>query len=319
MPSGDISYNDIRNQIITDAFINIGVAADQQTLSNNDINFAARCLNRMLLAWQAQDLHLWLRTECILFLQQNQTSYGFTSQTAGDFATTAANYIETQVKTAGLLGATTVQLNSVTGITIGDHIGIILDSGFTYWDTITNINTGTTTVTVTGTLPSTFAIGNYVHTFTNKLNRPLRIMQARRYEYASAQDIQMVELAREDYFKMPNKTTLGLPTQYYYDPQLTTGQMYVWQDPTNSSYAVKFTALRQINDYLVSTDTSDLPTEWLEPIIFNLSVRLAPAYGALQKLSILKPLADEMLNTLKRFDTEKTYVRAIPDSQYMRR
>lgn len=316
MSSGDISYNDMRNQIITDAFINIGVAADQQALSNNDINFAARVLNRMLLAWQAQDLHLWLRQECILFLQQNQTSYGFTNATSGDFATTAAGYVETQVKTAGTLAASTIQLSSVTGMTIGDHIGIILDSGLTYWDIILTINTGTTTVTLTNTLTGTSAIGNYVHTFTNKLNRPLRVMQARRYEYQSAQDTQMIELAREDYFKMPNKTTLGTPTQYYYDPQLSTGQIYVWQNPNNSSYAVKFTALRQINDYLVSTDTSDLPTEWLEPIIFNLSVRLAPAYGALAKLAILKPLADEMLMTLKRFDTEKTYVRTIPDSSW---
>lgn len=318
--SGDITFNETRDQIIADAMTNIGALAAGETPSDNDTQFAARTLNRMLLAWQAQDLHLWLRTEAILFLQAGQNTYNFTNSTNGDHCTNIS--IETQVNTTCVANSTTIILNSVVGMTVGDHIGVIMDNNTTYWDTIQNINTGAKTITFTSGsgITAQATANNYVHTYTNKINRPLRILQARRYQYIGQQDVPMSEeytgLAREEYFDLPNKTSPNQVVDYYYDPQIGTGILYVWGSPSDSNYAVKFTYLRQINDLINATDTVELPTEWLEPIVYNLSVRLCPAYGKQSQLPVLVPVAEKMLEILKAFDTEKTYLQFTPRSKY---
>jgi hypothetical protein len=76
-----VNFNESQSLLIQDAFIKVGKSTDQQGLSDNDYNFASRELNRMLLLWQADNLHLWLKTEAVLFLQQNQYIYQFTNST----------------------------------------------------------------------------------------------------------------------------------------------------------------------------------------------------------------------------------------------
>lgn len=92
-------------------------------------------------------------------------------------------------------------------------------------------------------------------------------------------DIPMYRLSREDYFNLPNKTTTGYPTQFYYDRQRSGGTLYVWPSPDASLGTLKFTYRRLIMDMDASVDNPDVPQEWLEAMIYGLAKRLAENYG----------------------------------------
>lgn len=316
--SNTITYNDTVQQIIYDACIEAG-NSPEETLSAEEYNFALRKLNRMVFGWQAYDLHLWLEEEAILFLQQGQVKYTFTDTSSGDNCSNV--YVQTVSTANAATSATTITLSTVTGMSVSDNIGIVLDSGLMHWAVISNINTGTKVVTFAAALPSAAASGAVVVSYTTKLFKPLRVLQARRYNYASATDVLMGQgdtgLSRADYFALPYKTSPGTVVEYYYDPKRSSGDFYVWPAPTSATDAVKFTYLRQIDDFVNATDTPDLPREWLEPLVYNLAVRLVPSYGlSNEKYSQLKDLATNSLNLLLTFDTEKKYLQLQPELGY---
>lgn len=301
--ASDTTYSLNRDQIIQDALITLGAKYPGEGIDTNTNSYCARMLNNMILAWQAQDLHLWLETEAILFLQQGQNNYSFTNQTSGDNCTNS--YVESTVSTT-ITSGTSLVVASVSSMNVNDNIGVILDSGATFWTTISAINSGTKTVTLASAITSQASAGNYVHTYTNKIYRPLRIWQARRYQYNGATDLVMQPLSREQYFALPFKTDTSDVTQWYYDPQLTTGKLYVWPEPVDSSYAVKFTYDRPLFDFLNANDNPDLPQEWYLPLVQNLAVLLGSFCGKTQKAQQIKPDAQASLNLLLSFDREKT-------------
>jgi hypothetical protein len=117
-------------------------------------------------------------------------------------------------------------------------------------------------------------------------------------------DLPMQRMGREEYFALPNKTTTGYPTCYYYDRQRNGGTLYVWPVPDATGGTLKFTYRRQIMDAGDGTDTLDIPTEWLECITSNLAIRLAPRYEK-QPSQVLAALAQSSYAALKSFDTSE--------------
>lgn len=110
--------------------------------------------------------------------------------------------------------------------------------------------------------------------------RPLRILEARLRQ--SSVDTPMIQLSRQEYFDLSLKTATGLPTNFYYDRQLTQGVLYVW--PTLASGqtgTIEFTYARSLEDFDNSTDDPDFPQEWFEALSYNLAVRLSDKYGGL--------------------------------------
>lgn len=75
----------------------------------------------------------------------------------------------TTVATTALKNATTIELTSVTGITDGDAIGIVLDNGDAHW-TFSDGDPSGTTVTLGSFLPYLSTSGNtvYVASLTNE-------------------------------------------------------------------------------------------------------------------------------------------------------
>lgn len=92
-------------------------------------------------------------------------------------------------------------------------------------------------------------------------------------------DIPMFQMSREEYYALPNKTTQGYPTQWYYDRQRDTGTVYVWPAPDVTGGTLKFTYRRIIMDIDAAPDDFDLPPEWHEAIVYNLADRFAENAG----------------------------------------
>lgn len=301
--SGTVSFNFNRNQIILAAMRKIKVISSGETPSAQLVQDFSDQLNTFVKSLDATGLHLWTETEATLFLQANQVSYSLGGST--DNAT--ETYTATTVATAVVAGASTVVVASVTGIATTYNIGIVLNSGVIFWTTVNGAPVGST-VTLTAVTTDSAAVGNPVYVYQTRIVRPLRVLSARRYNFQSALDTQMITLSRIDYRNMPNKTNTGVPTQWFYDPRggtNATGQFFVWPAPANSTDAVKFTWMRPIQDFLTSANSPDLPQEWLDPLVWNLAYRMAPEFPVPGKLyEMVKEQAAMTLQNVMGFDRE---------------
>ena len=114
----------------------------------------------------------------------------------------------------------------------------------------------------------------------NFTTRPLRILDMQ-FSQTSG-DIPMNEMSRQEYYELSLKSSAGTPTNFYYDPQLTTGILFVWPTlDSSTSGSFKFTYARSVEDFDTSTDDADFPQEWLLAMIYGLAVILSDEFGGL--------------------------------------
>lgn len=123
--------------------------------------------------------------------------------------------------------------------------------------------------------------------------------------YRGSTDLPMIQMSRQEYFSMPNKTAQGYPTQYYFDRQQATATLYVWQAPDSTGGTIKYTYRRVIDSIITAADTLDLPQEWYMAILYGLADQLIPHYGRADsnnaKLVLAK--APAYYSVVKNFDT----------------
>lgn len=112
--------------------------------------------------------------------------------------------------------------------------------------------------------------------------KPGRVLTVRRRVTADTTDTPLREMSRQEYLELPNKTTEGVPTGFYYDPQRATGTLYVWPVPTTAIAAaqtLRVEYLRPIEDFDGTADNADLPQEWLMALTYALARELALKHG----------------------------------------
>lgn len=108
--------------------------------------------------------------------------------------------------------------------------------------------------------------------------RPLRISSVRLS--VSGIELPLQEVSRSEYFDLPNKTSSGRPSIWYYDPQLSLGKIYLWPTlATGVTATLKFSYQRTPEDFDAAGNEPDFPQEWLECLAYNLAARLAPKFG----------------------------------------
>lgn len=111
--------------------------------------------------------------------------------------------------------------------------------------------------------------------------RPLEVLRG--YRRASDNDTPMRMVNREEYTRYPNKTTAGAPYAFFPDDARTATTVTLYPVPGAAEVAAamtcRFDVKRQIEDVTALAEDAELPAEWLECIIYNLAVRLAPDYG----------------------------------------
>ena len=313
--SGSVNFNQTRNELVQDALALIGVYGVGRTISSEDMTFSSNMLNKMIKTYQAQGLHLWAKEEGYLFVADNTGEYTLSSDSTSARATTRSDAVITELSVAAAASATTITVDSTTGMTALDIIGVVNDDDVVTWTTIVSVDS-TTGLTLTAGLDGACAINNNVYTFTSRIEKPLRILSMRRVTGGpgSPSSIPMMTLSHEEYFDLPNKENNGNPTHFYYNPDLTTGNLYMWARPDDPEMYFEFTFERQLEDFDASTDNPDFPNEWLECLTYQLAVRLAPAFGKANVLPSLMPIAKELFESVSSFDTEINSISIMPDS-----
>ncbi len=83
-----------------------------------------------------------------------------------------------------------------------------------------------------------------------------------------------------EYAAIPDKTTQGPPSAYWYDRKIVP-VMHLWPVPDdNATYTLKLRVCRQIQDVAIPAGvTLDLPYRWLDVFVADLSYRLARIYA----------------------------------------
>lgn len=270
--SGSNDFNQTRDQIIADSLTILGVYRPGATISTADLNICSNLLNKMVKSWDAKGIHVWSEIEGTLFLTSGTNKYTISS-TSSDIS--GDNVVETTL-TAAASGAS-LTVNSITGISASDNIGIVLDNNMIQWTTVSGTPSGST-VALNASLTSAATSGNNVYAFTNRSQKPIHISSCR-FRNSDGTDRPVYMRGRDEFMSIPSKTISGKINQVFYAANIADGTMYVWPTPDSCSDRLKFSYVRMLDDFDVGSDNPDFPTEWLETITLNLAIRAARIYG----------------------------------------
>lgn len=95
-------------------------------------------------------------------------------------------------------------------------------------------------------------------------------------------DVPMTMFSRQEYFDQPNKlVSPSIPVNFYFDPKVDTGTLYLWPAPSASAatqYTIHYTYFRFLDIVTATNETIDIPQQWAEPIMWGGAKRLISQY-----------------------------------------
>jgi len=285
--------------IISGALLKAGIIPRGVDIPAGDHEFTLNTLNYMLKALQSDGYHLWTKTEGVVFLTTGTNKFDLGVD--GDNSTTS--FINVTATSAISSAATAIPVVS-TGMAVGDYIGIELDDLTRQWTTILTVDSAAQ-VTVNDALTDDVASGNTIFTYTTKLDRPVRIIDGRSRRVGSNTELNMINISRQEYFEQSDKTTKSAVTNFYYSPQLSTGELYVWPTSDNVKQYLEVTFIRPIDIVVNNGDSVDIPSEWVQPLIDMLAAKILPSFKIdPQRQQILDIQALESKDQALGFDHE---------------
>lgn len=306
--SGSTNFSVTRDQICTRAAAKLGIidSGNGETLSTNELSDFAFQLNVLVKAAMSKGAgNLWVRNTGTLFLTPGK-GYDQNPFTLGNSSVDNWTYnpVYTSQNTSAVTTGTTLIVSSVTGLSATMNVGIKLDTGAFFWTTIASINTGTLTLTLNGTIPSSVSVGNYVYGYavTNSpADRPQRVLEVyRRYTNGNLDTI-LSPISRQVYSTMSNKQLQTIPVQWHYENTIPNGNFFLWplSNGTSGIDQLIIVAEGLLEDFDTGTDNPWFPIEWVNYLIYELAVQMGPEYDVpSDKLQMLQQKSIDELNTL---------------------
>jgi hypothetical protein len=307
-----------RTDIVNFALDLLGVKAANEDAQDADMALGTKGLDDLVKSYQATGSHLWNRRTGYLFLYPAQYEYtigpqtqqlstgGDVDQNTLDHAT--EEYTESAMVNAVLVDTATLELPGTLNVTcdedsvifVGDFFGVMTSTGW-WWSKVKVITPPD--ILLEDDFPEGLAAATDVVWYTTDMGKALRIPDMRREQGTGVNltEIPMGQLARSEYLELPNKRSSGTPVQYYFNPQINTGEMFLWPVPSISDRRANFTFYKPIAVFDNSASAADFPDEWIAALKYNLAVYLAPAFGG-------RPIAPEtMMMAEKLYQTAYTW------------
>jgi len=132
----------------------------------------------------------------------------------------------------------------------------------------------------------------------------------------SGTDFELSKMSRGEYLGLPNKTTQGRPSQYFYNRQ-TIPQITLWATPDSSSDTLIYYYVKRIEDVDTFTNTTDAPFRFLPCIVaglaYYLSMKKAP-----DRIQLLKSVYEEEFQRAADEDEDRVPLKIQPGIQYLR-
>lgn len=307
------TFNMTRTEIVNKVFRKLRVLGRGRVLTAEEMADGVEELELVLKELHTFGLRVWCREDCILFVTPGTAEYAL-----GNGANCALedDCVMTTLTTAADDADTTITVASVTGMAVSDYIGIVLDDKTTHWTTISAINTGTKVITLTSAISGDDAASaNNVYTFTTKITKPLEVRSMWRSDgnLAAETTIQMDPLTHETLRSHSSRVTRGTSIYYSYQPLKTSGVLEIYMTPEDSKQFLRLTTSRMLNDTGSASEYLDIPSEWLQCIIYTVATNLAPDYGKEQlAATVLGPAAQQKLLNAMMWDVEGNTVQFMP-------
>lgn len=275
--SGSVDFQYTRTQLVERALRICGVLREGISATANQLTTSALALNGILKAAQTTGMPLWAIKKGAVFPIHDVSSVTL-GASAGHAATT---WTHTQLSEASAASDTTMVVDSITGISASDQIGIELDSGNIFWTTVSGAPSGST-VTLASGITTAAGVDSHVYVYTTKTVRPLKVIHATAFNYNTNTEREVNIISRDEYIRRSDKTTEGAITSIYYDPRagnVLTGELHFYPRFPNGDETIQIWFQRPFEDMDSATDNLDFPQEWEESIVWRLAAVLMYEHG----------------------------------------
>ena len=271
------------DEIIEDAYERIGM----QGVSGYQLKTAKRSLNILFSEWGNRGLQFWEVKNQNVTLVDGQSVYTFfrspSDGTSSGISTTLSAGINTSVTTIGVA--------SVTGLPTSGII-IIGTEQITY-SGISSLNLTGCVRGVNGSTAATHSTSDAVLQFPIGMTD---IQEAAYRVKSTSVDTPMTKISRSQYQGFSNKTSEGLPNQYWVQRFIdkVTMTLYLTPGASEDGNYINFYYTKRIDDVGAYTNATDVPYRFVPCMISGLAYYLAVKYAP-QRVQELKLLYEDEL------------------------
>jgi len=132
----------------------------------------------------------------------------------------------------------------------------------------------------------------------------------------SGTDYDIDRISRGEYLNVPNKSTTGRPSQFYFNRQ-TSPEITLWPTPDSDTDQLVYYYITRIEDADSSQNTTDVPYRFLPCMVAGLAYYLAMK-KAPERVQLLKAVYEEEFQRAADEDEDRVSLKLQPDIQYIR-
>jgi len=129
-------------------------------------------------------------------------------------------------------------------------------------------------------------------------------------------DYEIDRISRGEYATLPNKTTQGRPSQFYFDRQIAP-VINLWAVPENSTDQLVYYYVQRIEDADTLVNTTDMPFRFYPCMVAGLAYYIGMK-RAPERLQYLKAVYEEEFQRAADEDEGRTPLKLQPSIQYLR-
>ena len=287
------------DEIIEDAYERIGM----QGVSGYQLKTAKRSLNILFSEWGNRGLQFWEVKNQNVTLVDGQAVYTFFRSPADGTSSGISTTLSAGINAA----VTTIGVASVTGLPTAGGIIIIGTEQITY-SGISSLNLTGCVRGVNGSTAATHTTGDAVLQFPIGMTD---IQEANHRVKSTSVDTPMTRISRSQYQGFSNKTSKGLPTQYWVQRFIdkVTMTLYLTPGAAQDGNYINFYYTKRIDDVGAYTNATDVPYRFVPCMIMGLAYYLAIKYAP-QRVQELKLLYEDELKRAESEDgsSNSTYI-----------
>jgi hypothetical protein len=129
-------------------------------------------------------------------------------------------------------------------------------------------------------------------------------------------DYEVERISRGDYVTLPNKTTQGRPSQFWFDRQISP-VINLWAVPENSTDQIIYYYVQRIEDADTLVNTTDMPFRFYPCMVAGLAYYIAMKRSP-DRLQLLKSVYEEEFQRAADEDEDRVPLKLQPSIQYLR-
>jgi hypothetical protein len=129
-------------------------------------------------------------------------------------------------------------------------------------------------------------------------------------------DYEVERISRGEYATLPNKTTQGRPSQFWFNRQIDP-VINLWAVPENSTDQLIYYYVQRIEDADTLVNTTDMPFRFYPCMVAGLAYYIAMK-RAPERIQLLKSVYEEEFQRASDEDEDRVPLKLQPSIQYLR-